>query len=276
MIKSKAVGIFESGQALSEFMVSLAVIIPLFLLIPVVANYLDVQTATHEASRYVAWERTVYDDLSQVPDGIENSVQERFIERESSGFSDATQVDQHERWKDYGSVGHATIVDTGAGVAVRSERIAMNINDPVANSSIDAIQAMDPNALGMTSVSIPLSSDGSLLGTFSAGPSFLTAERSSRSAPMDEVAGSSRFHTKASAVLLADGGVLPRNEEEYTSITNEIVSTDGGRLEAWQTPLRILNFITLGFFDELEILDSDRNAVSDEQSLILPDGLIQN
>lgn len=271
-------GAKAKGQSLSELLVSLAVIAPLFILVPVMANYLDIQTATHEASRYVAWERTAYRDMSDMPDDVETLVQERFVRRESGGFSLAQAGDDDKRWKDFGRNGLPSLVDRTSNSAVSSGTLAMNINDPVSNSNINAIEAMDSDALGVTAVSIPLDADGSLLATFSAGSDFLHRDRSSISTPNDEVSGGARFHTKASAVLLADGGAVPVNEEAYTDITNTIVSTDGSRIDGWQGPLKLFNVITLGFFEEIDILESDndgKQAVSEEQSLILPEGLVE-
>ncbi|MDX1693508.1 MAG: hypothetical protein R3208_07070 [Ketobacteraceae bacterium] len=263
------------GQSTVELLVSLAVIAPLFMLIPVVANYLDIQTATHEASRYVAWERTAYTTLNE--GAVADAVRERFIERESAGFSAAAVASNNERWKDYGSVGHSSLVDGGASVGVEITTLPLNINDPVANSGIGAIQAMNPNAFGATAVSFPLASQGSLLANFSAGTNYLNSTRNQVAAPFDPVAQTTRFHTKSSAVLLAANSVVPQNAAAYQNITDSFVSTDGDRLSVWQAPLRLLNVLTLGFFDELEILNAggDLEAVADDQSTILPEGLIE-
>ena len=48
----------QRGQALTEFIVSALVLVPLFLLIPIIAKYQDIRHATQMASRYVAFEAT--------------------------------------------------------------------------------------------------------------------------------------------------------------------------------------------------------------------------
>ena len=265
----------SKGQATTELLVSLAVLAPMFLLIPVVAHYLDIQTATHEASRYVAWERTAHATINQT--ALADQVQARFIDRESSGFSLASAGPVDERWRDYGSIGQSTLVDQDDDVAVTVNTLPVNLAGPVANANIGAIQALNPNALAATAVSIPLASEGSLLANFRAGPTYLQGERDPVPTPHDSVANKNRFHTSASAVLLAANNIVPTNASDYFNTTSSFVSTDGGRLRGWQAPLRLLNVVTLGFFDELDILQSggDLEAIAPDQSVILPESVTQ-
>jgi hypothetical protein len=50
---------YQSGQALTEFVVMCLVLVPLFVLLPMLGKYIDINHATIKASRYVAWERAV-------------------------------------------------------------------------------------------------------------------------------------------------------------------------------------------------------------------------
>ncbi len=51
----------QNGQALIEFTIAAAfLLVPLFLMLAYVAKYHDMQSATIQAARYAAWERTVY------------------------------------------------------------------------------------------------------------------------------------------------------------------------------------------------------------------------
>lgn len=50
------------GAAVTEFVVMLAVLAPLFVLVPIVGKISDMNQATIAASRYAAWERTVRND----------------------------------------------------------------------------------------------------------------------------------------------------------------------------------------------------------------------
>lgn len=49
----------QRGQALTEFVVLAAVLVPMLLLFPVVSKYVDMMQATEQASRYVAFDGTV-------------------------------------------------------------------------------------------------------------------------------------------------------------------------------------------------------------------------
>ncbi|MCJ8337755.1 MAG: hypothetical protein MJK10_04745 [Pseudomonadales bacterium] len=51
----------ESGQAMTEMLVASAfVLVPLFLIVPIVGKYIDMQQAAVTAARYSAWEITVH------------------------------------------------------------------------------------------------------------------------------------------------------------------------------------------------------------------------
>lgn len=61
------------GQALSETLVGMLVLVPILILIPYVGRYLDVKHKAQDASRYAIWERTVFSDPSAGWDAGENS-----------------------------------------------------------------------------------------------------------------------------------------------------------------------------------------------------------
>ena len=50
----------QSGQSLVELVVLAVVLVPLFLLIPMLGKYVDVRQTSLQAARYAAWERTVW------------------------------------------------------------------------------------------------------------------------------------------------------------------------------------------------------------------------
>ena len=51
----------QSGQALVEFTIAAAtVLVPLFLMIPILGKYMDMKATAIQAARYAAWERTVW------------------------------------------------------------------------------------------------------------------------------------------------------------------------------------------------------------------------
>ena len=59
----------QTGQAMTEFVVSVAfVFLPLFVFVPMFGKIMDLQFQTQQASRYVAWERTVWFDTGYASD----------------------------------------------------------------------------------------------------------------------------------------------------------------------------------------------------------------
>ena len=64
----------QSGQAMTEMVVtSSMILIPLFLLIPLLGKYIDINHSTIQAARYEAWEYSVwYRSSNNTPTGVEN------------------------------------------------------------------------------------------------------------------------------------------------------------------------------------------------------------
>lgn len=64
----------QSGQAMTEFaIVAAAVLVPLFLVLPVVAKYGQVGQKSVEMARYATWERSVWHEQGTVPHGADGS-----------------------------------------------------------------------------------------------------------------------------------------------------------------------------------------------------------
>ena len=63
----------ESGQAMTEFQICAAyVLIPLFLMVPLLAKYIDIKHATISAARYQAWEYTAWYNAADDHDIVTN------------------------------------------------------------------------------------------------------------------------------------------------------------------------------------------------------------
>ncbi len=64
----------QLGQAMTEMVVASAfVVVPLFLIVPMVGKYIDMKHAAVNSARYAAWERTVYfndETLANQPSGF--------------------------------------------------------------------------------------------------------------------------------------------------------------------------------------------------------------
>lgn len=79
----------QRGQALTEFCVASAfVLVPLFLMIPLLGKYMDMKASTIQAARYAAWERTVWYD-SAGWDSVSKSDTEIALEIKNRFFSDS-------------------------------------------------------------------------------------------------------------------------------------------------------------------------------------------
>lgn len=76
----------QQGQALAEVVVLAAVLVPLFLLVPIVAKYIHLRHAAEQAARAAAWQATVSPDYA-LPD--RQRTQRMLIERHL-GRADAT------------------------------------------------------------------------------------------------------------------------------------------------------------------------------------------
>lgn len=68
------------GQAMSEFIIAMAVLLPLFLAISYVARYGDLQQRATQASRYAAFQRAMQPQSAVLPDAkIEDQMRARFF-----------------------------------------------------------------------------------------------------------------------------------------------------------------------------------------------------
>jgi hypothetical protein len=74
---------FESGQALTEFIVVAIAMVPLFLIVPLIGKYQDISYKTEMAGRYVTFEATTWNDSNGgafKPEGqLADEVRRRFF-----------------------------------------------------------------------------------------------------------------------------------------------------------------------------------------------------
>lgn len=65
---------YQHGQAMTEFaIVAATVLVPLFLLLPILAKYAQVGQKSVEMARYATWERSVWHEQGIVPHGADGS-----------------------------------------------------------------------------------------------------------------------------------------------------------------------------------------------------------
>lgn len=65
------------GQAMTEFLVICMVLVPVFLAIPMLGKYMDIQHSAIQGTRYLAWERTVWSPGSKSDAQLENEMRKR-------------------------------------------------------------------------------------------------------------------------------------------------------------------------------------------------------
>lgn len=71
----------QQGQALTEFLLIALVLIPIFLVLPLIAKYQDIAHATEMAARYVAFDATIRNDQNsswKTPEQLAGEVRRRF------------------------------------------------------------------------------------------------------------------------------------------------------------------------------------------------------
>lgn len=70
------------GQSLTEFAILGVVMVPLFLMLPILGKYIDINQTAFLGSRYAAWERTVYHtaaDVNKTDATIQEDVRRRIF-----------------------------------------------------------------------------------------------------------------------------------------------------------------------------------------------------
>ncbi|NIN34022.1 MAG: hypothetical protein GTO60_02465, partial [Gammaproteobacteria bacterium] len=74
------------GQAMTETLVTAAtILVPLFLLIPLLGKYIDIKHRAIQSARYEAWEYTVwYADNSEEPSGFVDGDGDDLVQRDKS------------------------------------------------------------------------------------------------------------------------------------------------------------------------------------------------
>jgi len=94
----------NKGAAMTEFVVSLAFFVPLFLAVPVIGKYSSFKQKNIESGRYAVWERTVWSDHAgtwndnenrKTDEQIATEVDRRFFGRQIQGLASAQTTDSH-------------------------------------------------------------------------------------------------------------------------------------------------------------------------------------
>lgn len=135
----------QCGQAIVEFLVYMAWMVPFVLLAIAIGHMLNIQSTAHEASRYVAWERLAYTGedydrlLRDEVNGLNAEVTDRFFVNGAKGFGGDLLVDENSRWDDWRS--SRSMVDLVQGVT-------FELPNKAGDDETD--QDMGPNSSRMT------------------------------------------------------------------------------------------------------------------------------
>lgn len=272
----------QNGQSVSEFIVTMAVLVPLLLVLASFANLLTLNTETAEAGRLAAWQRTIYKENDQfgvddtyIRDEIADSIDEVYLQKTYTDFGPGKALNTTalpsivDRGVDGGPVSVLTsesVVD-GVSMVNSGSRLVRELGDALTNAA----------TMQSPEISIAINSDYSLLKAVN-----LTGYRSvtyedPESLPFDRVAGRNQFHTSSRAALIADGW-MPGSSSNFAAVTSS-VAFDGDGLKAFQggdgllSPYRVLDFLG---FDEVEAVTRNPDGYttsSDTQDSILPSDL---
>lgn len=94
------------GQAMTEFLVICMVLVPVFLAIPMLGKYMDIQHSAIQGTRYLAWERTVWAPGKKSDTQLENELRNRVFTGHATpvkaGDGKTVPASYNPLWKDVG------------------------------------------------------------------------------------------------------------------------------------------------------------------------------
>ncbi len=257
------------GQSIAEFLITIAVLAPLLLMLASFANLLDLSTTGVEASRFAAWQRTVYQErpdysATDIEAKVQQNIKELFLE--SSKFSDFGPAQKAVAGK------FPSLVDRTAEVGLKMPDTPSALGQ-IASSNTRIARKLgfseSDTALYSPEVSLPLNKESSLFRLIDLVSYTETEYDVPNSTPYDEVAGTNRFHIANHSALLASGFQHAGHEDMKKKV--EDAAFGGSTLRAFQpVALGVLNFLG---FDEVRppTRGDGRDVVPDEQADILPD-----
>lgn len=257
----------QKGQAISEFLVYMVWLIPFVFVFVAIVQMIKVQTQTHKAARYVAWERTVYsgeeynDRLSNPLDGFDKEVKDRFFLRESSALND-DDVSVNRRFQDWKS--RQSIVNLNDGVSLVPTNTGAD-NDTDGNV-LDAQESQINWLSERTDVDRDSIAAATLRVEFDSEKTFALREDTVN--PMVD----------SSYLLVADGWA-PANEAMYSERVQSVRNQTYSRAQRWfqNTPTtRILAPIFDEFGEKMFVNGRDSfDMVSPDQSQAVPQALLE-
>lgn len=160
----------QRGQALTEFLVLAFALMPLFLLMPMIARYQDIVSATQQASRYVAFAATTRNDTvtaGWTPEGeLANEVRRRFFGNSDAPIKTKDGAKDEESYRSAfwrGPTGDPLIasfgdvnVSFGGNNGTQHAQAFTSINDRASFSGVDGILGLSTRGIYRANVSVKL------------------------------------------------------------------------------------------------------------------------
>lgn len=219
-----------AGQAMSEALVSLPVLVFVILAAVSLYNLMSADIDVAKSARLAAEHGILYQEGQG---GLTRQAINQRIEKNLS----QTLLDTNRR--DFTGKATGTSKPLVAAITPGDGQLALKPVDlgsstgayASAANDVAAMVGLNDTNLSGVSVSIPVKSSSELLAVIRP-TSMLGYTATSGSAPIDPVADKQRFYLKASAALLTNGNT-PSNEETFTKNV-QTLAKDGGTLAAFQ------------------------------------------
>lgn len=261
----------QRGQAISEFLVYMAWLIPFVFMFVAIVQMIKVQTQTHKAARYVAWERTAYsgaDYNSRLDDpegGFDAEIKQRFFLNESAPLN-AVETVASRRWQDWKS--HQSVIDLENGIKLTNK---LDV-DPDNGSQPNPLSASDTQ-INWLSQRTAVDKDAFVAASLEVG--FSTENNYALSSV------SVNPHVNASYMLIADGWA-PQNEAMFSERVEGVRERGYSNAQRWfenSVATRFLSPIFKEIGSKLFVNDQNPaasfNMVSPTQSTSVPTALLE-
>ena len=259
----------QRGQAISEFIVYMAWVIPFVFMLIAIMQMIKVQTQTHKAARYVAWERTAYTGadyearMSDPINGFDDEIAERFFINDSVGFDSDVAVTT-EKWRDWQS--RQSVVDLDNGISVN----APTVEDTFINDATGFLESNSSRVNWLSErsdVNVNSIAAASLQVNFDAENTFALDSESAYTP-----------NVSASYVLIADSWT-PGNEASFSDRVQGVRESVYSNAQRWFQNTNATRFLA-PLFDEIDeklfVNGNDSfEMVSSEQSTAVPSTLLE-
>lgn len=261
------------GQSISEFIVTMAVLVPFLLLIATFSNLLNVSHEAAEAGRFAAWERTVYQTSEtfnfteeNLTDRLKKNLKEVYLSREYIDFGPG---------KDLTSSTIPSLVDTSAEFGLSTPSNLVGALGDIHNKDTDlaANLGFSSNAASIVSprVSLPLNEDMSIVKLMKQ-LNYRQSTYIDGTVPEDTIAQDQRYNISSHSALLASGW-SPVGADQFFKNTSE-AAFDGKALKRFESGNMLMSFLKFREAKFARTEDGLSTTAPDQQD-ILPADLLQ-